>query len=78
MLVSSANRRCAASSSAKSQVAKAQESSSDVEQSSAAASHRDNSEYFQPHVASQVSLAGTSSFLNDTVTHPLPRKLLQI
>ncbi|GJS08080.1 retrotransposon protein, putative, ty1-copia subclass [Tanacetum coccineum] len=54
MPVSSSNRRRAASSSAKSQ-----ESSSDVEQSSAAASHRDNSEYCQPHVASYVSLAGT-------------------
>ncbi|GKA11834.1 hypothetical protein Tco_0691380 [Tanacetum coccineum] len=46
--------------------------SSDIDPSLIGSSHAAKHEYCQTHVASQLSLAGTSSLKNDTDTHPLP------
>ncbi|GKA12105.1 hypothetical protein Tco_0691651 [Tanacetum coccineum] len=45
----------------------------DIDPSLIGSSHAAKHEYCQTHVASQLSLAGTSSPKNDTDTHPLPR-----
>ncbi|GJR21561.1 hypothetical protein Tco_0970088 [Tanacetum coccineum] len=55
-----------------------QGSSSNVNESLTRALDADKHEFCEANVASQVSLADTSSSINDPHTQPLPRKLLAI